>query len=304
MMELPRLFPGARVALVGPSSAVRAELLPPALEAVRALGLAPVPYPSCFDANRRGYLAATDAQRAADLNAAFRDGSIDGIWCIRGGCGAARVLPLLDLHMICAHPKWFGGYSDITALHTVLNQDCHMPTYHVTMPSSWSERPLDPFSLAYVRRALDGTLRGPLPVCRPPDPLRGGRASGPLCGGNLSLIAASLGTPWALNAKGKILFLEDVGEYIYRVDGMLTQLRGAGLFDDCAGVLLGDFTDVKPADPERSLTLRQLFRELILPAGKPVLSGLPCGHGLPTMALPLGARLTMDADACALEVTL
>ena len=115
-------------------------------------------------------------------------------------------------------------------------------------------------------------------------------------------MAASLGTPWEIDTRGKILFLEDIGEKTYRIDGMLTQLRNAGKLDDCAGVLLGAWTDCLPEDPDRTLLLPDLFRELILPAGKPTLAGLACGHVLPTMALPLGATLTLDADAGTLEV--
>ena len=118
------LFPGARVALVGPSSAVSEERLRRADALVSALGLKPVYYPSCLYQSRDGYLAATDAQRAQDIMRAFESDAIDGIWCLRGGYGAHRILPLLDAAVIRKHRKWFGGYSDVTALHTFLNQKC------------------------------------------------------------------------------------------------------------------------------------------------------------------------------------
>lgn len=298
------LFPGARVALVGASSAVPAQRLPLAVQAVRDLGLSPIVFPSCQEENRHGYLAASDRQRSADLNAAFADDSIHGILCIRGGYGAHRLLPLLDWETIRAHPKYFSGYSDVTALHTALNQDCGLVTYHTIMPATEYYQPVDDYSMDYLRRALFGALAGPLPIHpdHPLEPLSGGRATGVLCGGNLSLLAASLGTPWEIDTRNKILFLEDIGEHIYRIDGMLTQLRNAGKFRDCAGVLLGDWTDCTPEDPERTLILHQLFRELILPAGVPVIANLPCGHSLPSMALPLGAVLSMDADSPALEL--
>ena len=303
MISPKPLFPGARVALVGASSAVPAQRLEPALEAVRALGLDPVPYPSCYEENRHGYLAASDQQRADDLNAAFADDTIHGILAIRGGYGAHRLLPLLDWETIRAHPKRFAGYSDVTALHTALNQNCRMVTYHTIMPSTEYYQPVDECSMDYLRRALFGGLTGPLSFpegCRP-ETFSGGRATGILCGGNLSLLTASLGTPWEIDTRGKILFLEDVGEQTYRLDGMLTQLRNAGKFRDCAGILLGYWTDCPPEDPERTIPLKDIFREL-LPAGKPILSDLPCGHSLPSIALPLGATLAMDADARTLEV--
>ena len=302
MIEAAPLFPGARVALTAPASAVPAEKLQPALDFVRALDLEPVVYPSCYFANRHGYLAADDAQRARELNEAFADGSIHGVWCIRGGYGAHRLLPLLDFDTIRAHPKRFLGYSDVTALHTAFNQDCGLVTYHTVMPST--ERSADEFTLAQLKRALFGSFAGPLegPSGQSLTALVPGKACGELCGGNLSLIAASMGTPWELDTRGKLLFLEDIGEKTYRIDGMLTQLRNAGKLDDCAGVILGAWTDCPPEYPEKTLELPEIFAELIAPAGKPAIMGLACGHTLPTLSLPLGAQAELDADQLTLNV--
>lgn len=288
------LFPDARVALLAPASAVPEQKLQPALDLCASLGLEPVPYPSCYFSNRDGYFAATDNQRAEDLNRAFADPAIDGIWCIRGGYGAHRLQPLLDAATIRQNPKWFGGYSDITALHTFLNQECGLETCHCTMPST-EPHPND-YTLSYLKKALFGGLTGDLtyPESQSVTTLVPGTATGQLCGGNLSLIAASIGTPWELNCKGKILFLEDIGEKTYRIDSMLTQLRNAGKFRDCAGILLGAWTDCEPEMPERTLTLDEIFRQLIVPAGKPTLMNLPCGHCETTLALPLGRTVTMD----------
>lgn len=296
------LCPGCQVALVCASSAVPEDKLEPSLAAVRNLGLEPVPYPSCFAANHHGYFAASDTQRAADLQDAFADPSIHGILCIRGGYGAGRLLPMLDWAKIARHPKPLFGYSDVTALHIALNQCAGMVSYHTPMPSTEWYKGLDPFSKQYLRRALFGRLSGPLDLGEQTQCLVPGTASGILCGGNLSLVCDSLGTPWEINTQGKILFLEDIGEKTYRVDGMLTQLRNAGKFDGCNGVLLGAWTDCVPENPERTLSLSDIFREVIAPAGKPVLANLPCGHVLPTMCLPLGAVVRLDAEARGLEV--
>ena len=186
-----------------------------------------------------------------------------------------------------------GGYSDVTALHLYLNQDLGMETYHCPMPAS-NLQP-DAYTRTWLEKALFGGLTGPVavPADRPLKPLAPGRAEGRLCGGNLSLLAASMGTPWEVDTRGKILFLEDIGEKPYRIDGMLTQLRNGGKLRDCAGVLLGDWTDCDA--PEDSLTLEQIFEELLVPAGKPVLMGLACGHGSVTGSLPLGRKCRMDA---------
>lgn len=296
------LFPGARVALVAPASAVPEEKFQPALDFVRSLGLEPVPYPSSIYTNHEGYLAASDAQRATDLNSAFADPTIDGIWCIRGGYGCHRLLPLLDEETIRRNPKWFGGYSDISALHAFLNQNCHQETFHCTMPST--EPNPDTFTLEWLKKALFGGLTGELsyPEGQAPTTLVPGKAEGALCGGNLSLLAASLGTPWEIDTKGKILFLEDIGEYTYRVDSMLTQLRNAGKFDDCAGIILGAWTDCSPQEPDRTKLLPEIFEQLIAPAGKPAIMDVACGHCLPTLALPMGRMCSLDAERCVITL--
>ena len=295
-MMIPKpLFAGARVALVAPASAVPVERLRPALDFVSSLGLEPVAYPSCYFANRDGYLAATVQQRADDINSAFADPSIDGVWCIRGGYGGHRILPLLDAETIKKNPKWFGGYSDVTAIHTFLNQTCGQESYHCTMPST--EFNADQFTLGWLKKALFGALHGELanPEGQTVHTLVPGRVTAPLCGGNLSLLAASLGTPWEIDTRGKILFLEDIGEKTYRVDSMLTQLRNAGKFADCAGLILGAWTDCPPEYPEKTLELPEIFAQLIAPAGKPAVTDVACGHCLPTLALPLGRMCTLDA---------
>lgn len=298
MLKPKPLFPGARVALVAPASAVPEDKLQPALDLVTHLGMEPVLYPSCYFSNRDGYLAAADAQRAEDINRAFADASIDGVWCIRGGYGGHRILPLLDESTIRRNPKWFGGYSDVTALHTFLNQTCGFETYHCTMPST--EPNPDAYTLEWLKKALFGGLTGTLynPEGQSMKTLVSGKAEGPLCGGNLSLLVASLGTPWEIDTRGKILFLEDIGEKTYRIDSMLTSLRNAGKFRDCAGVILGAWTDCVPEIPERTLTLPEIFNQLIVPAGKPAVMDLSCGHCKTTLALPMGGMCRMDADSC------
>lgn len=302
MLTPQSLFPGAKVALLCASSAVPEERLEPAVAAVRALGLEPVVYPSCYYVNRHGYFAADDGQRAKELQEAFADPDIKGILCIRGGYGAGRLLPLLNWRDIARHPKLFCGYSDVTALHIALNQLCRLVTYQTPMPSTEYYKPVDEFTMTYLRRALFGALTGPMPMGQGVETLQGGKAKGPLCGGNLSLVRDSLGTPWEIDTRGKLLFLEDVDEKTYRLDDMLTQLRNAGKFEDCAGVLLGYWTNCVPEVPDRTLTIDEILREVVLPAGVPVLSGLACGHSLPTMSLPLGATAVLDADRKTLEV--
>ena len=170
------------------------------------------------------------------------------------------------------------------------------------MPST--EPNPDDFTLRHLKDALFGNLSGTLsnPEGQSPHTLMSGETSGALCGGNLSLLAASLGTPWEIDTKGKILFLEDIGEKTYRVDAMLTQLRNAGKFRDCAGIVLGAWTDCPPEYPEKTLMLPEIFEQLIVPAGKPCIMDVACGHVLPTLALPMGRICTLDADRCTITL--
>lgn len=296
MLTPKPLFPGARVALIAPSGPVPAERRQPAYQAVRDLGFTPVPMASCE--SRYGYLAGTDEVRARDINAAFSDDSIDGVLCMRGGYGANRILPLLDLDGIRAHPKFFSGYSDVTALSIAFNQLCGFVTYHTIMPSTEYCKPVDDYSMRWLRRALFGQLSGRVdnPPDRPMKALVGGVAEGRLTGGNLSLVQQSLGTRWEIDTRGKLLFLEDVGEKPYRIDAYLTSLKNAGKLDGCAGILLGYWTDCQAEEPEKSLTLEQVFRDIIVPIGKPCVMDFCCGHERPTCALPLGGMARLDAD--------
>ena len=265
--------------------------------AVRRMGLEPVLYPSATA--RHGFLSGSDEMRAADINAAFADDSIQGIVTTRGGYGFHRILPLLDWKTIKKHPKFFGGYSDVTAMLAALNQICGMEAYHMPMVGAWGGENTGEYTLDYVRATLFGApMDYENPQDQPPrKTLVSGKAKGRLCGGNLSLLAFSLGTPYEIDTKGKLLFIEEVNEPPYKVDGMITNLRNAGKLDDAAGIILGAFTGCS-AKEEGDMDLDQVFAELIVPAGKPTFQGVTCGHCEPTMALPMGRLFKMDADEC------
>ena len=317
-MIIPRpLFEGARVAVISPAGSIhpspskREEIIEKCRIVLTRLGLDPVFYPSCRAAY--GYLAGQDKDRAKDIMDAFTDDSIDGIYCIRGGYGVQRLLDLLDFDEIKKHPKWLAGYSDITALHIALNQFCSLVTYHTPMPSTEliereGAKNMDDYSWEYVKKAMFGTLTGELPSAEAPSALAKGQCKGILCGGNLSLVSSSLGTPYEIDTKGKILFLEDVNESPYRIDGMLNHMRLAGKFEDCAGIVMGYYTDCDvPKDhedkegEEPAMRLSAVFRDL-LPKDKPVMIGYTCGHDRPTMSLPLGMEAVLDADTLTLTI--
>lgn len=308
-MLLPNaLRPGDRVAVIAPAGRVDAAGLERGLAELRSWGLEPVPGAHLLASH--GYLAGTDAQRAADLLWAFRDPAIAGVICARGGYGCLRLLPHLDWGVIRANPKAFAGFSDITTLHQAFWKEAGLVTFHGPMVSVAEPGGMPAYNAAGLRAALMGQAYPgpvPLPEGAPDAPglqtLVGGRARGRLLGGNLELVTRSIGTPWQLDTRGAILVLEDVDEAPYRVDRMLMQLRLAGLLDGVAGIVFGDSpTCLVHPEGRPSLTLFEVLGELLAPLGVPLLYGFPCGHSRYRATLPLGCLAELDAGAGTLTV--
>lgn len=300
-----RLQLGDTIGLIAPSGANRTPgAVERAVEGTKRMGFCVKVGESCHA--RYGYLAGTDEVRAHDVNAMFMDDDVDAIICIRGGYGAARILDRLDYAAIAAHPKIFVGFSDVTALHLALLKECDLVTFHGPMAlSGWADHPLDDFS----RNSLYTAIMEPAPMgdlINPPEYPRAtvnpGVCEGQLVGGNLSLLASTIGSPWEIDTRGRILFIEDIGERTYCLDRMLTQLRLAGKFDDCAGVVFGDFADCPIEHPGYGLTLEEIIHDVVASCQKPIFTGLRCGHCTPKLTLPFGTNCRMDADACTLTV--
>ena len=290
----PVLTAGARVALVAPAGPLRGEEdLARAIGNVRALGWEPVV--GAHALARHGYFAGGDENRLADLNAALADPAIDGIWCLRGGYGTMRLLDGVDYAALRRRPKAIIGYSDITALHAAIGVRCDLITYHG--PTARAE--LSPFSRESLRHALfaGGEPCGVAPEART---VRPGVVRGPLAGGNLALLAALAGTPFAPRLDGAILFLEDVNEAVYRIDRMLRQLLLAGLLARCAGLVFGQFTNCPEESDDGARTVDEVIHETAAMLGVPCLANVPVGHVSDQWTLPLGATATLDTDAHAL----
>jgi muramoyltetrapeptide carboxypeptidase len=300
----PRLARGSRVALVAPAGPLlerddltRAEAL------CRALGYEPVLGRNT--AERYGYFAGSDDQRLADLNDALRDPDSAAIWCLRGGFGTTRILDRVDFDALARRPKPIIGYSDITAILNAATKRAGVVTFHAPM----ARAAMPPFSRRHFERVIgSGEAAGRLE--RLPEPadvllprenriaaLRGGVAEGPLMGGNLTLLQCLLGTPHFPELDGAILFLEDVGEDLYRVDRALAHLRMAGAFERLAGIAVGRFTDLKRAMTDGALGFDEVLATYFLPLGIPVAYGFPIGHIDDQWTLPLGVRARLDADA-------
>jgi len=242
----------------------------------------------------RRYLAGDDAARAAELMRYFEDRSVAAIVALRGGYGSARIVPLLDPERLRPHCKLFMGFSDLTTLHLYFRRRFGWVTIHGPMATS-------PF-LHNLRDAEERHLVSLLtdPTYRPRlhfpelETWVAGAAEGRLVGGCLSLVVASLGTPYEIETEGTILFLEDLAEAPYRLDRMLTQLRLAGKLDGAAGLLLGSFQGCQPEDG--SYAVEDVLAELLVPLGVPVLARFPGGHGPANWPLPLHTRVRLDAS--------
>jgi len=290
------LGPGARVALVAPAGILRrAGEIERAEDNVRSFGWIPVT--GKYVRSGKAYLAGSDAERLDDVNVAVRAADIDAIWCVRGGYGTMRLLADIDYAAFSANPRPLIGFSDITALHSAVHRKCGTTTFHG--PTARTE--LTDYSRDRLRRALVEHADS----CGRADQgrvLRPGRARGRLVGGNLAIVTALLGTPFAADFNGAILVLEDIGEAVYRVDRMLRQLMLAGALQQCAAIVAGDFrlpfNDVNAGNH----TIDDVIGEAAANAGIPCLAGAPFGHIANQWTIPLGATAELDTAEKTLRV--
>ena len=304
VIKPPRLKAGDTLGLIHPSSATFQKMdLEIAIDNLKALGFNVKAGAHALD--RYGYLAGKDQDRAADINALFADKEVQGICAVRGGWGAARLLPYLDFNIIAKNPKALFGFSDITALHMAIPAKAGLVTFHApTGFSAWTE-----LSASWFKRVVmegesvtfvnEPDFRGRIaPVGFRTQTLTPGKAEGRLLGGNLTVLAHLVGTPYLPDFTGKILFLEDVHEGIYRVDRMLTHLKLAGLLAKIKGFIWGQCSDCEPdSSGYGSLTLEEVLDDHIKPLGVPTYRGAMIGHVDKQFTVPEGILAEMDADA-------
>ncbi len=300
-----RLRAGDIVGLIAPASPVSSIAEIERAEAViRALGL--VPKRGQHIADQFGYLAGSDRNRAADVNAMFADGSVKAIFALRGGWGCARILPYLDWPVIRANPKLLTGYSDITALHMAIIAKAGFATIHgPNATSSWWNNSVGSFrALAFDAVLPEFGKLAPgtdLLGARKPaiQTISVGKARGRLLGGNLTVLNALTGTQWLPDFEGAILFLEDVDEAEYRIDRMLTQLGQAGILGKLSGFVFGQCTDCRSPDPDArsGFSIATILQQHIAPLGIAAFAGANFGHIRNQYCIPVGTRAEIDADA-------
>lgn len=322
------LVPGDLIMFTAPAGSLEKSRMILAQQRLEAMGFRVRMPRDLF--RRKDYLAGSDSERASELMSAFTDREVDAIFPGTGGYGTTRIVDKLDYELIKKNPKVFIGFSDITGLHIAINQRTGLVTFHSPNPQYGlgSEANLTPFSGKWFWRAIlaskyvdpiskelrtgyairakartsgdDGTLFVDVP---PAKTLVGGTARGRLIGGNLSVLHSLMGTPFEIEARGRILFLEDVGEAPYRVDRMLSTLRLAGKFDALEGVLLGCFTRRETEDMAgEETTIDDVLTEYFSELGIPVLMHFPAGHVPYNATLPIGALVELDADEQTLRV--
>jgi len=306
-----RLAPGDTIGLIAPASAPPdPKAIDRSVRVLESLGFKVKLAPNVRQ--RWGFLAGSDRDRAADLMGMFTARKVNAILCVRGGYGSARLLPRLDYGIIRAHPKIFIGYSDITSLHCAFLVKSGLASFHGPMLNSDFIQPNFPkFTLESFQRTL--TQAGPPgSICqgyrkKTVRILRRGMAAGPLIGGNLCILCASLGTQYQPSFKGAILFFEDLDEVPFRFDRMLTQLLNAGLLQQVAGIAIGInqncFDPKAKRGGEYRQSLEEVFQERLLPLRIPIVSGLPFGHIPHNATLPIGLQVRLDGNQGDLQVT-
>jgi len=286
--------PGARVAIIAPASPFPRDQFEAGVAEVRSLGFEPVIDPGIFD--RRRYVAGDAVSRARALMAAWQDPGIAAILTARGGYGSVELLPYLSIGTLRQSPKLLVGYSDVTALLSFLTTRCGVTAVHgPTVTGGLGGGPA-----AYDRASFLGALTTASPVGALPAPrldvIRPGEADGPVLGGNLTQLAASMGTPYAFDPpEGCVLFLEDVNERPYRIDRLLTQLRQCGVLQRARALVFGEFPGCD--EPDGTITAREVVADTVRDVAGPVVWGLPVGHTAgPTVTLPLGVRVRVVTE--------
>ena len=295
------LSPGDTIGLITPSSSITDEKLEKAISNMKLLGLKVKLGKHIKSIN--GYLAGTDEQRLEDLHNMFADNEVDGIWCIRGGYGVGRILPKINYKLIKKNPKVLIGYSDITALLLAIYQKTGLIGFHGPLASS-------DFT-DYSVKHLKGVLMNPqmsytidyaednnafTELTYRTKVIRAGQAKGELTGGNLTLLAAAIGTDFQPKFKNKLVFIEDIGERPYRLDRMFTQILQSSDLHKAAGIILGVFADCEAKEGSRSLSLMEMFEDRLGHLDIPVIYGLSLGHIKNHMTLPVGVEAEMNTN--------
>jgi muramoyltetrapeptide carboxypeptidase len=295
-----RLKPGDTIGIITSASSIEIKKLKHAIPFFENLGLH-VKLGTYID-REYGYLAGTDNERLTDFHRMVEDEDVKAIIFGRGGYGTGRIVPSVDCELVRNNPKIIWGYSDITYMHTAIRQKAGLVTFHGPMVvSDIAKDEFDDLSASLFKQLFEPTELVYTESISPLHVYASGRAKGQLVGGNLSLLASTMGTPYEIDTKGKILLLEDIGEEPYRIDGMLNQLRLAEKLDEAAGIVVGDFAETD-SKSKRTRSLSEVFEDYFVNLSCPVVSGFKIGHCLPHFSVPLGAQAELAAEKKTLKI--
>jgi len=303
-MDIPTVQPpslkiGDTIAVVAPAGPIKKrDALERGIAAMEKMGFRVQFNDRIFQSSR--YLAGDDSSRAEELMRAFEDPSVQAIISVRGGYGCSRLIPLLVEKRLRSHPKIFMGFSDLTTLHLFFRRRFGWITFHGPMAASSALGSINPDHEKHLLSLWTNPEYRPSFNFSQLETWIPGTAEGILTGGCLSIIAASIGTPYEIKTEGKILFLEDQGEPPYRLDRMLTHLYQANKLQSVAGLLLGKFGDCEPT--EGGYTATDTLKEILSKLNVPTIANFPAGHESDNWTLPLGAKAKIDADARAISL--
>ena len=289
MIRPPYLKKNDKVAVVAPASSIEGDALRAAIRRMESWDLKVVPGEYVFTQYHQ--FAGTDAQRVADLQAAVNNTEIKAVICARGGYGCGRIMDAVDFSSLAAHPKWLVGFSDITLFHAHLNR-LNLMTIHGIMPINFPPEGTDNESVNSLKNALFGKLKSH--TASRHELNKKGVAKAVLVGGNLSLIAHLCGTKDALNTFARILFIEELGEYLYNIDRLMTQLYRSGTLASLAGLIVGDFTKLKDYETPFGKTAYEIILDYVSDLNIPVAFDFPAGHREPNLALYFGQETLLS----------
>lgn len=291
-----KLQKGDTIAIIAPSSAVSKEDVQKCEEVVTSMGYK-VKLGNSVHCSLNGYCSCSGEDKAKEINEMFADKEVKAIWCIRGGDSSSHAMDKIDFELVKNNPKIFVGYSDITNLNINFNQKSNLVTFHGPMVKSNMINSYDNFTRKSFESAIN--MENELTLENPEGEnfqvLKDGHAEGTVIGGNLCLLVSMIGTPYEMDTKGKILFIEEIEEDVRRIDRMMYQLKYSGKLEDSAGIIFGDFTGCTNKAKEE-YGIIELFKDILKDYNKPVMYNIKSGHCSPMSTIPLGATCVMDTS--------
>jgi len=290
MIKPPYLKPGDRVGLVSPARKISSAEVKSAVKVLQRWGLEPIFGRHIFSTNDQ--FAGSDEERASDIQEFLDDINVKAILSTRGGYGSVRIIDKLNFSKFKVHPKWFIGYSDITVFHNHIHSHFNIATLHATMPINFPDDLSENPSIKSLKDALFGELKGYVNNhCKI---LRGGKVNAPLVGGNLSMLYSLSGTKSDLDTRGKILFIEDLDEYLYHIDRMMMNLKRSGKLSNLKGLIVGGMSDMNDNTIPFGKTAEEIVWDAVKEYDFPVIMGFPAGHQEPNLALYFGADVYIE----------